>query len=206
MAVVATLTIGATTYSVYGQTSGAIADADKYFGARLGATAWTAATTLLKQQALITAVRFLDRGVLWSGAKTVSSQALEWPRDGADCRGVSVTDNTIPDNIALGEFELALALLESEDVQDAVTGGGRSLKSVRTGSVNLEFFGAGTASGPDVFRRFPVIVHELVDCYADGGPASAGPVASGVNDPEVDDQQSSFGSVDDSFNLSQGLP
>lgn len=201
--VVATITIDSTDYSVYGQTADALVNADAYFAARLGADAWTDATDADKEKALVTAVRFLDRGVLWSGDKTVADQALQWPRDGATCRSDSVADGTIPDNIVLGEFELALALLENEAIQDE-PGTGDLIKSAGAGSAKVEYFrpSAGTSSD----TRFPTVVHELVGCYSAGNASLGGPWVSGVNDPAHPDQDSSFSSGDNSFNFSQGLP
>lgn len=205
MTIATTLTIGSDTFDVYGETSDPVTDADSYFAGRLGATAWTGAATLAKQQGIVTAARFLDRGVLWSGTKTVTSQALEWPRDGADCRGTAVTAGTLPDNIALAEFELALALLEDETLQDQPSGDGASLKTLRTGPVSMTFFGS-PAPAPGVFQRFPQIVHELVDCYAAGGPGDAAPFVSGVNVPANDDQVPHFDSENNSYDMTQGLP
>lgn len=205
--VVATITISGTAHSVYGLTSSAVADANAYFAARLGASAWTDAAVSLKNQALVTAVRFLDRGVIWSGDQTDpdTPQALQWPRDSATCRGETVTDGTIPDNIVHGEFELALALLEDESVQDS-TGTGDNVKSAKAGSAKVEFFKPTAGSTQET--RFPTVVDELVGCYSAGSASSSAPYVNGVNDPEHNDQDSSFSdnSTDNFFNLSQGLP
>lgn len=205
MAQVATLTIGADTFSVYGLTSDALADANSYFAGRLGASAWTGATDDTKKQALVTAVRFLDRGVTWSGEQTdtVTPQPLQWPRDGATCNGEAVTDGTTPDNIALGEFELALALLEDEAIQDSA-GAGSNVKRAKAGPAEVEFFvpTAGTSSE----TRFPQPVHELVSCYTAGAAVIANPYVNGVNSPANDDQDSSFCSESNNFDYMDGLP
>lgn len=197
MAVVADIVIGAVTYKVYGLTSDAVQDADDYFGARLGATAWTGATTLQKQQALVTSARFLDRGMLWSGKKTSSTQPLQWPRDGAMCRGDAVADGTIPDDIARGEFELALALLEDESIQDS---SGSNQKRVKAGSAEVEFFRPTEGDA----GRFPVPVQELVACYGAGSATAAGPFADGT-DPDNADEATSFDSESNSLGLSEGF-
>ena len=61
MAVLSTLTISGVNYSVYGLTTDALGDANDYFRARLGETAWDTATGTEKKRALITAVRMEDR-------------------------------------------------------------------------------------------------------------------------------------------------
>ena len=202
--IVSTITIDAIVHSVYAFTADPVQDADDYFAARLGASSWTDAATLLKQQSIITAVRFLDRGVLWSGVQTDPStpQPLQWPRDSATCRGDSVTDDTVPDNIVHGEFELALALIEDEAIQDG-TGSGSNIKEVGAGSAKVVFF--RPTQGDSTETRFPTIVSELVVCYQ-AGSSLGGPLASGVNIPENVDEQSSFDSCTDSYNLNQGYP
>lgn len=202
MAQVADIVIGSVTHKVYAITTDAVQDADDWFGARLGATGWTGAATLLKQQALVTAARYLDRS-LWSGDKTVSSQPLQWPRDGATCRGDAVTDGTIPDNIAYGQFELALALIEDEALQDS-SGTGSNIKSAQAGSAKVEFF-RPTIGLPSQDKRFPQVVHELVACYLDHDPTLGAPYASGV-DPSGTDQASTFCSDDNSYTPTQGYP
>lgn len=204
MGQVSTLTIGANTYSVYALTADPIADAKAYFAGRLGTSSWDSADSTTQKTALVTAVRFLDRGVLWSGVQTdpTTPQPLQWPRDSATCRGDSVTDNTVPDNIVHGEFELALALLEDEAIQDG-TGSGSNVKEVGAGSAKVVFF--RPTQGDATETRFPTVVSELVVCYQ-AGSSLGGPLASGVNIPENVDEQSSFDSCTDSYNLNQGYP
>lgn len=204
MAIVSTITIGADTYSVYALTSDAVADANSYFAARLDAAEWNggSVTTLTKQQALITAVRFLDRGMLWSGTQTdtATPQPLEWPRDSATCRGDAVTDGTIPDDFAHGEFELALALLKDAAIQNSPDAGS-NLRRAKAGSAEVEFF-RPTQSAADT-TRFPQVVHELVGCYAQG--TTTAPFVDGT-DSEAADESSHFSTTDNSYDLSRGFP
>lgn len=204
MAVVATITI-TEDYSVYAITADAVQDADDWFAARLGAASWTGATTLEKQQALITAARMLDRRPRWSGEQTdpTTPQPLQWPRDSATCDGDAVADGTIPDNIAYGEFELALSLLEDEAIQDSASTGS-NVKRAKAGSAEVEFF-RPTIGTPQA-HQFPQTVHELVACYFDGSNSGIGaPYAGGV-DPDVEDQSSSFDSCTDNYDLHEGYP
>jgi len=202
MAEVETITIGSVDYSVYGLgNADPVGDADDYFAARLGATAWTGATTLAKQQGLVSAFRMLNRAQ-WSGSQTVSGQDGAFPRDSASCRGTAVPDGTTPDNIALGQFELALALLEDEGIQDNVSQGS-NLKRAKAGSAEVEFFRPTIGTGRDL--KFPVVVQQLVGCYLAGAGAFNAPFADGTNPANVD-ERSAFDSCTDDYGLSEGYP
>lgn len=203
MGQVATITISGVNHSVYAITSNAVTDADGYFGARLGAALWTAGTTLTKQQALVSATRMLDRRAVFSGTKTVDSQALAWPRDSATKCGVAVTDGTIPDDIVYGTFELALQLLADAEIQNAANNGS-NVKSVRAGSAGVEFF-VPTATSGDA-SIFPTPVMELVHCYLDSASDSSAstPFVDGTN-PDCCNERTAFGNCGGEFGLSAGL-
>lgn len=188
MGMVSTITIGADTFSVYALTADPVADANSYFAARLGASTWTAATTLQKQQSLITAARMLDRRAIFTGTKTNPSQPLEWPRDNATSCGEAVPNGTVPDDIVLAEFELALALLINESIQ-ASASTGSNIKSVRAGSAGVEFF--LPTVGTSLATQFPQPVHELLHCYLVGFSTRVAPIVTGV-DPNCCNQTSSF--------------
>lgn len=196
MAIISTITIGSDTFSVYATTSDPVGDADSYLAARIGET-WSGATTLEKQQSLISAARMLDRAVPWSGDRTVEGQAREWPRDGALCDGDTVTNGTTPDVIATAEFELANILYVDAVIQDS-GGTGSNTKSVKSGSVKVEFF-APTIGVDGGETRLPVTVHDLVVCYME---------VSGVSSTSfgTDDSDNNPGYDKDCFDLNQGLP
>ncbi len=196
MAVISTITIGADTFSVYALTADPVADADSYLAARIGST-WSAATTLEKQQSIISAARMLDRSVNWSGEKTVATQPREWPRDGATCDSESVTDGTTPDVIATAEFELANILFLDATVQDSA-GTGSNVKVVKAGSATVEFFTPtiGVEGGE---TRLPTTVNDLVMCYLDSSVVTS--TSFGTDDSDNDP-----GYDKDCFDLTQGLP
>jgi len=176
VAVLSTFSIGTSSYTVYGLTTDALADANKYFAAHNDAAKWRDITdTNVKKRALISSFRALDRQV-WSGAKLVPTQATEWPRTGATCRGVVQADG-IPDVIANGEFELALALLKDASLMERKST--RSdVKSVGAGSASVEFFIAPRGES----TRLPTIVDELVGCLLAGQASSVGiGLASGTD-------------------------
>lgn len=179
MAIVTTVTIATVTYSVYGLTADPVGDADDYLNAKIGATAWAAASVDDRARALVSATRWLDRVSNFSGTKTVSTQPLEWPRDGATCGSTAITDGTIPDDIALAEFELALALTNDAAAQDA-SGQGSNVKRAKAGSAEVEFFSSTIGTSADT--KLPTVAHDLIKCLLDGsGSAFGGGFASGAD-------------------------
>jgi hypothetical protein len=203
MGQVATITISGVNHSVYAITSNAVTDADAYFGARLGATAWTGSATLGKQQALVSARRMMDRRAKFNGTKTVASQDTEFPRNSATKCGEAVPDGTVPDDIVYGQFELALSLLVDAEIQNAPNNGS-NVESVKAGSAAVSFF-VPTATSGDA-SIFPTAVMELVQCYLDSADsATAGlPFVSGT-DPNCCNQRSTFNECGGEFGLSAGL-
>ncbi len=58
-----------------------VADGDAYHEAHLYATAWTGATTVNKETALVMATRLIDGEYQFNGGKRTEAQALQWPRE-----------------------------------------------------------------------------------------------------------------------------
>lgn len=195
MAEVESVTINTVNYPVYGLGNlDPVGDADAWFGARLGVDAWTNASPDQKSQALVTARRMMDRRAAWSGEPQVDGQPTAWPRTGVICDGDPVPDGEpFPDEIAFGQFELALSLLEDESIQDS-QGTGSNVKVAQAGSAKVEFF-QPTLSGPNN-SLFPVTVTEYIGCYFDDD-LSSGPTFTGTN------KCSSFDD-DDQHNLFRG--
>ena len=196
MAIISTITIGSDVFSVYATTSDPVADADSYLAARIGET-WSTATTLQKQQSIISAARMLDRAVNWSGEKTVAGQPREWPRDGATCDGEAVTDGTTPDDLATAEFELANILFLDATAQDT-SGTGSNVKRVKAGSAEVEFF-TPTIGVDGGETRLPTTVNDLVVCYMDASSVTT--TSFGTDDSDNDP-----GYNKDCFDLTNGLP
>lgn len=200
MGVATTVTLGGVVYDVYGLTTNPVADADAHLNAKFGAEAWAAAGVDDKRRCLISAARWLDGAAQWKGTKTVSSQALEWPRDGADCNGNAIANGTVPDAVARAEFELAMLVLADSAAQEAETQG-NNIQSLQAGPVSLSYF-VGTRGRPSLGDTpFPAIVMRLVGCMINNAPGTfsgTGPTAFGT------DQESAFAPTD--FGLNQGLP
>lgn len=89
----------------YDSMYGSLVDAQSYFDTRLNADAWLESTQDEQKKALISATRRIDR-LNFNGDKTSSDQTLEFPRGG---------DQTVPQDIAVACYEIALALLEGAD-------------------------------------------------------------------------------------------
>jgi len=197
MAIVSTITIGSDTFSVYALTADPVADADAYLAATIGST-WSTATALEKQQAIISAARMLDRAVIWSGARTVASQDLEWPRDGAanECTGTSVTNGTIPDEIAEAEFELANILFADSSVASS-SGTGSNIKKVKAGSADVTFFSPTIETASDT--RLPVVVNDIAGCFIATTSTFGGSFGTTTDDADV-------GYCKDDFDRSEGFP
>lgn len=161
MAQVSTITISAIVYNVYAFTADPLTDANNYFAAHIDAAEWTAATTLQKQQALISAFRMIERED-WSGDPLVDGQATDWPRTGATKDGVVVDDGT-PDDIAWGEFEFALYLLKDRS-NLTKNSTASNVEKVKAGSAEVTFF----YPLPGSTTRWPLPVNDHLAGYLAG--------------------------------------
>lgn len=100
------------------------------------ADAWTAATSTLRTQALVSSCRMLST-VAWRGTKTTTTQALPWPRyfvldpdAGATASGFTgwtgvgfyLDSSTIPDRVRRAQVALALEILRASPSLSSATG------------------------------------------------------------------------------------
>lgn len=95
-----------------------VADANDYFDGALYRTDWPAGSSgadlALKQTALVTATRHLDR-LIWKETRTTFTQRLQWPRVGlVDRDGNYLDADTIPQEIKDATCELALHILQTD--------------------------------------------------------------------------------------------
>ena len=195
MGTIATVTIGTDVFSVYAITTDAVVDATAFFNGQLGAAtaAWTAATADNKKRSLVMAANWIDRAMVFSGEKTVSTQARAWPRDGATCNGEAITDGTTPSEVAYAEFVLAGILLQDATAADSA-GTGSNIKSVGAGSAQVSFF-SPTVGGPtDV--RLPVPAWDYLKCLVGSTSSLGAALANGTDvcsDFTADDWERSGG-------------
>lgn len=128
-----------------------VADADVFHEGHLYATAWTGASTANKEKALVLATRFIDASYQFNGAKTKTTQALQWPREGAidpdrlafartilsTVIGSYFESDQIPRALVEATCEMAREVLAT-DRTDAPDGEGLTQVGL-VGSVNLIF-------------------------------------------------------------------
>ena len=199
MAVIDTVTIGTDVFSVYALVlTEANENTDTFWNGRLGAeaTAWAAATEENQNKALVAAADWLDRALNFTGTKTVSTQARDWPRDSAtnSCTDESIADGTTPDDIFNTQAWLAGVILVDNSAQ-ASSGEGSNIKKVAAGSANVEFFRPTVGTSTDV--RLPQVAHDYSKCYTESAVTLSGPTASGTS------QASSF--CEDDFEWNEGM-
>ncbi len=157
--------------------------ADKYF-AQANITAWLALTVAQREGFIIRSTRLLDRQA-WLGEKTVSTQALAWPRSNT---GVDdVVDTIIPQEIVDACLELALDLSEGSEVENELTTA-QKLKAIKAGSVALTYFRG--AEGPSL--RFPLVAQELLRKYLTGSGTTVLGAATGIDGTSVTAQDLGF--------------
>ena len=181
-----TLTIGSSSFTVYGFTADPLADANDYLLASVTAATWATKSDDDKKKLLISAFRTLERQG-WSGT-AIGSNA--WPRSGAMCNGAAVAEE-IPDDIVEGMFELASALA---DGTDSITSSSTdsNIKKVGAGSASVEYFYPLSGEG----TRFPLPVQELVGCYMGGSSTGLGSLLPFVGGQDGTLNQSTFTDLD----------
>jgi hypothetical protein len=156
---VGTVTIAGSAYSIYGEHAGADSALVYLTGSfSAAASAWLALLADDQRRTLVAATRWLDSKD-WQGAKTVSSQALEWPRTGATyADGSAVPSATVPPEIRDACYELAAQLAIDRDAQERT--GGSPIRSMSAGGVEYELFRPAEAGG--AAGEFPPRVLALV--------------------------------------------
>lgn len=119
---------------------------------------WSAATTAVRDAAIIWATRLLER-LEWRGGKTTTAQALRWPRGSAATQDYVYYANTIiPGPVKDATAELALYLVKEDRTVDS---GAIGLNSLKVGSISLDFdSGAYTKAIPDgVMSMISFLLH-----------------------------------------------
>lgn len=138
-----------------------IADADNFFLGRLYSDLWNNADDTKKEQALRTATRRIDMETFY-GEKTVSSQALKFPRsnlgylDGIDLDGI------IPKQVKEALYELAIYLLSTDMSKPTVDIS--NYKKVKVGSIQVDYAIEDNANtNPSTDALPPFVLSLLVD-------------------------------------------
>lgn len=199
MGQVVTVTVGSSSFSVYSVGADPVADANNYFNSRVGtdSTAWAAASVDNKKRAMGTAADWIDRsvGLQFSGDKVSTSQAREWPRNGASDNGAGLPNNSTPDQLAYAQNWLAGQLLLDPALATG-TGTGSNIKEAKAGSASVSYFSSTLNSAQDT--RLPVTAMDYLKRFFSGaGTTYQAGVATGTSEP------SAFGPCD--FKKSEGF-
>lgn len=113
--------------------------ADAHHAAR-GAAAWAALATDAKEQALRRATDYMGQvyGLLWSGTRTTSTQALDWPR--ADVARPEVDDYYWPSNVVPAAVVKACAELALRAASGPLLGDqGREVVEQTVGPITTKY-------------------------------------------------------------------
>ena len=114
------------------------ADADTYWSNR-NESAWSDASSAEADAALREATQYLDAKYGWVGVIEDTDQALNWPRtDAYDNEGRLLSD--IPTKVESACAELALLALTGRLINSSTERGGKSTKSEKVGSIEVEYF------------------------------------------------------------------
>lgn len=164
-----TVTIGSTSYTIYGTR----AAADEYWAAMLGqaATAWEDADDADADKALVSATRLLDRQSYVEEAETFALRDAIENADGLEVFQVAC-------------YELAGALLVDPTLLSTPTSGKNIKRVSAVEGTEVEFF----APTLGITGRFPTQVQELIGDYLAGAEIGSvsGSFSSGT------DQETSF--------------
>jgi hypothetical protein len=148
----------------------AVADADAYMAGTMTGSSWPGgtddATTALKERALRTATRVLDR-LPWLGSTMTSTQPLSWPRRYlCDANGRAVPADMLPPAITQATAELALALLQNDLTSDQTIRDLQGVKTKRIGDLSITY-------GLQQRDPLPAIVRDLIRPFTESSRYSA---------------------------------
>jgi hypothetical protein len=130
------------------------AEADAYNETHPASTDWTG-DSITQSNAIITATRWLDERVAWSGTKATQAQALRWPRASVtDLDGFAVADTVIPAAIKNAAAELARHIMASGDLTQEADGKG--LLSMKVSTIELTYDKADTKGA------MPTVIGEML--------------------------------------------
>ena len=89
-----------------------VAEAFTLLGTELDTDAWTEASTIDQERALITATRLIVEQATWQSDPTTDTQALPWPQeDATDRYGRAIADTVVPMDVKRATALYAVALL-----------------------------------------------------------------------------------------------
>ncbi|MDJ0952475.1 MAG: hypothetical protein QNJ81_02230 [Acidimicrobiia bacterium] len=134
------MAIDATVGGVDANSYGTLAEARDYFKGRLNSSSFDDADSSIQEQALRTAVTYLDSRVKWIGdiKDQTTPQALAWPRvydaTAETPEDILVLGEAIPGDLKKAQFEMALYLLDVGEPEFT-----NELDSIKVGSLSIDF-------------------------------------------------------------------
>jgi hypothetical protein len=139
------------------------AAADIYFSNRLNSAKWTDADEATQDQALVTSTSIIEREK-FRGARTSDTQDLEFPRTGlTDRYNTPVDDASIPNEVKLSTYELAIEILSNGAIQTKGNVASNK-KRLITGEVEIEYFGNNDPRGS---ATLPSVVYQYLKYFID---------------------------------------
>ena len=125
-----------------------LASADAYFDAR-GVSAWVDGDDDTKEYSLIKACSFFET-LPWIGLKSLSTQALEWPRRNViDKNGYYVSATGIPLKIKQAQAELAYRYFTGGNPAPDLTFSGGNVVRERVDVIEIEYDRGGKKDVPE---------------------------------------------------------
>lgn len=174
MPVSITTTVGSATANSYVT----LAEAETAMEARLNADAWTAATTDLKNRALVEAQAELQ-SLDWVGTRTDAVQALAWPREyaidpdapsDADLDTLpdpTFDDDEIPVRVKQAQIELAFQFIKAGTTDLAMASGSDGILRKKVGPLETEYAGPGQRATRGL-SRFPRVIALIAPLLSSG--------------------------------------
>lgn len=117
-----------------------VSDADTRHAA-LGRTLWATLSTNEKEQALRRATEYMLQAYRgkWKGGRTLSTQALDWPRYGVCVDGFAVSSSTVPAEVVKACCELAFKAAFGDLLEDQ----GPQVVAEKVGPIEVQYQAGG---------------------------------------------------------------
>jgi hypothetical protein len=156
-----------------------VADADAYFAAYPGGSAWTG-TVPEKEAALRAATLYLDAeyGGRWQGSRVNATQALDWGRYGVYVDGFLLPNVPLPKNLRAATAEAAVRSMSGELMPDVVAADrGVTSASDSVGALSTSrTWGNGGKVTSDQYRKVDALIGRLLVGGGSGGSGADTPL------------------------------
>jgi hypothetical protein len=126
---------------------------------------WDAADADWRNEALVYAVKEIEREYKFKGTRTYDDQARDWPRDGLyDKYGREVAEDSHPEDVKLAQCQVADLILAGD--RESETGSMAGIRRLRVGPIEIELQNGfyGTIGRSAIIPRY---IRALLDQYAE---------------------------------------